>query len=253
MSRTFVQASTSWVETMFREAWRSGRNPSVLHGKVALSRFEPRRRKETASSCYSGRTRSARCIAAMQMINATRFPAVDFDTSWLSDERSGPKISTLVNPAWYDGHRYFNWPSRVLESSSRFRRVRRETTTKGCEKGGGRGTKRKREKEGEREKERPGPWQGTRCVSSSCRNSEENQFDGSPLAGVRLAIISEHAEEIIGCSGVPSKTSDFVGNLHKARRFRARIAFFRLWKWPILSKTMNRMPDEEWQLQYRQG
>lgn len=32
---------------------------------------------------------------------------------------------------------------------------------------------------------------------------EENQFDGSPLVGVRLAIISEHAEEIIGCSGVP--------------------------------------------------
>lgn len=43
---------------------------------------------------------------------------------------------------------------------------------------------------------------------NSCRNRglEENQFDGSPLVGVRLAIISEHAEEIIGCSGVPSKT-----------------------------------------------
>lgn len=90
--------------------------------------------------------------------------------------------------------------------------------------------KKEEDREGERERVRvrPGPWQGTRCVSSSCRNSEENQFDGSPLAGVRLAIISEHAEEIIGCSGVPSKTSDFVGNLHKARRFRARVAFSRL-------------------------
>lgn len=49
---------------------------------------------------------------------------------------------------------------------------------------------------------------GGASSASSCRKRglEENQLDGSPLVGVRLAIISEHAEEIIGCSGVPSKT-----------------------------------------------
>ena len=118
--------------------------------------------------------------------------------------------------------------SRVRRDFVAYGEKQRRKDVKRAEEEERREKERKKKKERERESVRPGPWQGTRCVSSSCRNSEENQFDGSPLAGVRLAIISEHAEEIIGCSGVPSKTSDFVGNLHKARRFRAQVAFFRL-------------------------
>ena len=114
-------------------------------------------------------------------------------------------------------------------------------------------TKRKeeeREREREREREK-GQAHGNDthgcCVSSSCRNSEENQFDGSPLAGVRLAIISEHAEEIIGCSGVPSKTSVFVGNLHRARRSRHALARA-CENGRFLRKQEDRVPDEDWRV-----
>lgn len=111
------------------------------------------------------------------MINASQ--AVDFDTTVdrrMNDQE--PRISKLVNPRCADDrHRYFNWPWKELAE-----RLGRDFV---CKKS-------------ERERER----------GNSCRNRglEENQFDGSPLVGVRLAIISEHAEEIIGCSGVPSKT-----------------------------------------------